>query len=486
MRTAPLICLAALLGRAAGSAGCDTAWAKIVGGGDCFIGEKGLEKPERWGWNNQIDIADGESTSLKLWAGAGQCITSKGVHVGWLQVTRRGGLVTVCYAPFNGVTLTETHLYVGTGPWWLKKAGKKTVKTVAPGQFPFPLIPGQMCTSTQVTSPFYVQAHADACGSPTATSPPSTPGTPFPTASTPSPTASTPSPTLDVGTSPPIFIPRVDTPSPTVDLKIGFTPSPTAPSCPVQMFSNRSAGSGPDAFLDECTCGEFTCDSPTSPWSSRDYRFCGSCPEYLNGAYHFSCPHCATSGTDLSFTCPNDWEACDVFVSVYSNCATGDTDGGLAYNLASEGWSPGSCGPSFCLNFNDTCQSPSTNAVTQESDTNIKFKMILFHKQAGGGDEISIPELSTDPTMYFTFFVKQGRFCSNDKNQTECLEQPGLCKWDAGRADSCYAEICPPAVPPPPGVRACCDVAPGVESGECAAAATAITSICEFNLPQCS
>jgi hypothetical protein len=248
------------------------------------------------------------------------------------------------------------------------------------------------------------------------------------------------------------------------------------------MFSNSTGG---NAFLDECGCGEFSCDSPTSPWSSRDYRFCGECPEYLNGAYHFSCPHCAASGTELAFTCPNDWETCDVFVSVYSNCATRSTDGGLAYNLASEGWTPGSCGPSFCFSFNDTCQTPTTTAVTQEGDTNIKFKLVLFHKQWAGGDDITIPQLATDPTMYFTFFVKQGRFCSNDKNQTECTAQPGLCKWDAQRADPCYAEICPPRVPPP-GNKPCCDVAPGVEAGDCnPPSKTGITSVCDFQLPQC-
>jgi hypothetical protein len=267
-------------------------------------------------------------------------------------------------------------------------------------------------------------------------------------------------------------------------LAVGFTNPPTGSGCPIQMVAN---GSTAEAFVADCGCGEFTCNSPTSPWSSRDYRFCGSCPEFLNGAYHFSCPHCAASGTELSFDCPNDWEACDVFISLYSNCATGSTDGGLSYNLASEGWQPGSCGPSFCLNFTDTCQSPVNNAVTQlVGETNIKFKMVLFHKQVGGGNAISIPELLTDPTMYFTFFVKQGNFCSTSKDETECLQQPGLCKWDAGRPDSCYAEICPPVAPPPPGVRPCCDIAPGVAAAECNAPSTAITSVCDFNLPQCS
>jgi hypothetical protein len=187
----------------------------------------------------------------------------------------------------------------------------------------------------------------------------------------------------------------------------------------------------------------------------------------------------------LSFLCPEGWEACDVFVEVYSNCATGNTDGGLAYNLASEGWTPGSCGPSFCLSFNDTCQSPANNAVTQPGDTHIKFKMVMFHKQWAGGDLIPIPAFATDPTMYFTFFVKRGHFCTNDKTEEECLEGNSVCKYDAlAPVDKCYAEICPPVVPPP-GRRPCCDIAAGVETADCNAEETAITSVCDFILPEC-
>jgi hypothetical protein len=172
-------------------------------------------------------------------------------------------------------------------------------------------------------------------------------------------------------------------------------------------------------------------------------------------------------------------------VQVYSNCATGDTDGGLAYNLASEGWTPGSCGPSFCLNFNDTCQfNPPTTAVQQPQDTNIQWKMVMFHKQFSEAEPLTIPQLATTPTMYFTFFVKEGHWCANSKsNQAECEASPSVCKWNAATSE-CYADICPP-VQPPPGQRPCCDVAPGVESGSCNADDTAITSVCDFNLPAC-
>jgi len=189
----------------------------------------------------------------------------------------------------------------------------------------------------------------------------------------------------------------------------------------------------------------------------------------------------------VSLTCPNSWEACDVFVNVYSNCATSDTDGGLPYNLQGDDWKAGGCGPSFCLSFNDTCQTPNNNgAVIQQQDTHIKFRMKLFHKQFAGGDEIILPQLVSEPTMYFTTFVKEGRMCSGDKTESECLEQPGVCKWDS--TNKCYPEICPPQAPTPPatGAQQCCDIAPGVEAGKCDAAATAITSVCRYNLPTCS
>jgi hypothetical protein len=289
----------------------------------------------------------------------------------------------------------------------------------------------------------------------------------------------TPAPTLA-----PFKVPDV-TMNPT-KVEVGFTPSPTAnASCPISM-SGANGSVASDAFLAGCGCSEFTCDSPTSPWADKNYRFCGRCPEYLNGSYHFSCPHCAAAGTEVTFTCPNEWEACDVFVQVYSNCATGNTDGGLAYNLLSEEWTPGSCGPNFCLHFNDTCQSPPTNAVVQPQDTNIQWKMVMFHKQFNQGDAMPIPQLATTPTMYFTFFVKQGHDCSTTgkSSAAECEQTPSVCKWNAATSE-CYADICPPVVPPA-GKRACCDVAPGVESGNCNADDTAITSVCNFKLPQCS
>lgn len=180
-----------------------------------------------------------------------------------------------------------------------------------------------------------------------------------------------------------------------------------------------------------------------------------------------------------------------MFVSVYSNCATSETDGGLPYNLMGDGWNAGSCGPGFCLPFDDTCQMPNNGgAVTQENETHIKWKMTLFHKQWLGGDDIVVPQLTTDPTMYFTTFVKEGIVCGGDNgnSQTACLQQPGLCTWDDSAEEPvggrCSARLCPPAPLKPPSRPSCCDIAPGVEGRQCDAPSTAITSVCKFNLPE--
>jgi len=276
------------------------------------------------------------------------------------------------------------------------------------------------------------------------TYPTQSPSTSSPTVSTPSPTASTPSPTAPETT-------------------------PAPPTCPF---------TGTSSFLQGCNCDRFECGSSRLPWSTRDHRFCGNCPSYLDGAYHFSCPHCAASGTELKLMCPNNWEVCDVFISVYKpkQACNLDTAGGLPANLGEDdGWAAGGCGPGFCLNSSATCG----------TDTKIHWDMTMFHKQWAGGDEITIPALTSDPTMYFTMFIKEGISCNGDNSQSEC-NQAGMCEWDG---ESCkLARLCPAPVPRPPlpSPEPCCDLPPGVEAGSCTAGNNAITSVCDFNLPTCS
>jgi hypothetical protein len=103
----------------------ETAFAK---GDDaiCFIGE-GFD---RWGWTNPI-LPD--TYTWDLWAGAGQCDTSKGILVGSVTVVYGGdGNVTVTYNVDSPYLLDETHVYAGYDMFPADKRGRLTV---APGKY---------------------------------------------------------------------------------------------------------------------------------------------------------------------------------------------------------------------------------------------------------------------------------------------------------------------------------------------------------------
>jgi hypothetical protein len=86
-----------------------------------------------WGWTNPITPGTYE---MDLWAAAGQCDTSKGIKVGTVTVVYNGGgYVTVNYNVAFPYSLEETHVYAGTTKFPQVKQGKKTVSTVAPGQY---------------------------------------------------------------------------------------------------------------------------------------------------------------------------------------------------------------------------------------------------------------------------------------------------------------------------------------------------------------
>lgn len=104
----------------------ETAYAKS-GSGICFI-----PKFDQWGWTNQITPG---TYMWDLWAGAGQCDTSKGTLVGTVTVVYNGTTVTVTYNVSSPYVLVETHVYAGTTMFPQVKVGKKFVDTVSPGQY---------------------------------------------------------------------------------------------------------------------------------------------------------------------------------------------------------------------------------------------------------------------------------------------------------------------------------------------------------------
>ena len=137
--------------------GCETAFGF---GGDvarCFD-EDGFS---RWGWTNPLE--EGESISLDLYAGAGQCNLSKGTLVGTVTIEYTDGTATASYDVFDGVTLKETHFYAGVNMYPQKKRGKNGyVDTVAPGQYPES--GGAELSVEGLDGSIWVIAHAVVCG----------------------------------------------------------------------------------------------------------------------------------------------------------------------------------------------------------------------------------------------------------------------------------------------------------------------------------
>ncbi|TYA52318.1 hypothetical protein [Formosa maritima] len=114
---------------------CETMFAK--GNDDiatCFIGN-GFN---RWGWTNG-PLSTGVYI-MDIYAGAGRCITENREPAGTvtLDYNAETGDALVTYSVDAGYVLTETHLYLGNGPYPLKRRGNNGwVPTVAPGQYPY-------------------------------------------------------------------------------------------------------------------------------------------------------------------------------------------------------------------------------------------------------------------------------------------------------------------------------------------------------------
>jgi hypothetical protein len=87
---------------------CETAFAF---GGEVSTALNSLLNTERWGWTNG-PLESGHYV-FELYAGAGQNSLDKGVLVGTVTVTYNGTQAVVTFNLIEGVTMEETHLYVG-------------------------------------------------------------------------------------------------------------------------------------------------------------------------------------------------------------------------------------------------------------------------------------------------------------------------------------------------------------------------------------
>jgi hypothetical protein len=130
---------------------------------DLDLNNDGKGDFNRWGWTN--GALDAGSYSFQLWAGAGQCDTSKGTLVGTVTVNYEGSTATVAFSTTGGYKMVETHLYVGSEILPMNNGAY----TVAPGQYPDISefangVTSDSYTVTGLNGPIYVVAHATVSG----------------------------------------------------------------------------------------------------------------------------------------------------------------------------------------------------------------------------------------------------------------------------------------------------------------------------------
>jgi len=133
---------------------CETAFAF---GNTCFI-DLGFN---RWGWTNG-PLSPGVFT-YDIYAGAGQCDTSKGALVGTLTLTYDGANAQVTFSMNPGYTMSETHLYIGNE----NLPTKNGTPTVAPGLYgnihDLNNATSDTFTITGLSGDIYIVAHAVVC-----------------------------------------------------------------------------------------------------------------------------------------------------------------------------------------------------------------------------------------------------------------------------------------------------------------------------------
>jgi len=122
--------------------------------------------PGSWGWSNGLLPPSDEDYSLGMYAFAEGCQISKGLMVGSLSVSNRGGgEVAVRYETAPSYWLKEVNTYIGTR--WLPSVDGK--QTVDPDLYPLQQRLGSEVSHT-VTAPLsngepvVVVAHATVCG----------------------------------------------------------------------------------------------------------------------------------------------------------------------------------------------------------------------------------------------------------------------------------------------------------------------------------
>ncbi|SDB41194.1 Ig-like domain (group 2) [Flavobacteriaceae bacterium MAR_2010_188] len=146
---------------------CDTVFGYNSDTSLCFL-EDNLD---RWGWTNHI-TTPGEYR-FTLYGGSGNDCDptdegSPATEYGFAIVNYDGETVTVHYETIDGNVLNEIHVYIGCTKYPMQKKGKKSVATVAPGQYNFnPTLGGGVQSydlgPIEVSGDFYIILHGVAC-----------------------------------------------------------------------------------------------------------------------------------------------------------------------------------------------------------------------------------------------------------------------------------------------------------------------------------
>jgi hypothetical protein len=138
---------------------CETAYGRLDGAYTCFI-DDGFGN---WGWTNLI--AEEGTYTMDLYAAAAHCNPANGMLVGYVEVVKAVGSMTVKYRITEpGVSMSEIHVYVGCGKYPKLRNGRETI---APGQYTYNAGVTKAIeytvTFTDVKGPVYVIAHAVVC-----------------------------------------------------------------------------------------------------------------------------------------------------------------------------------------------------------------------------------------------------------------------------------------------------------------------------------
>jgi len=91
-------------------------------------------KANIWGWTHG-PIAAGGTYTFGLWAGAAHCETDNGTYAGTVTIHYTGAGADITYNLEPDFEIVEEHVYIGSTELPQVTKGKKTVPTVAPGQY---------------------------------------------------------------------------------------------------------------------------------------------------------------------------------------------------------------------------------------------------------------------------------------------------------------------------------------------------------------